>query len=507
MLNLRNAKNVVVLGGGLSGWFSALSLRQTFGPAVSVTVVESALVSSGGMAEGGSSNLPAALAHYGIDVDAFVRETGAFYKLGFAYQGWRTARKDDIFYHPFADPDAPELSWTEGGCRPLLSAALDRGWELTRYIDGMSAIDLQSSQERVAQMLAKPAAGLRTSYHFDTQRAVDFLRRVATQRGVLHRQAEVREITIDAQGLVRQLSTTDGPVATDFLIDASGFTRMVIGRKRGMVWRSFSKALLADRALTFHLPHARPDPSLVTQAVAMDAGWMWKMPTPDRVSAGYVYSSKHLSERDAVAEVSRKLNRDIVPEHSVRFEPGHFERVWVGNTLAIGLAAGFVEPLAGTALTHMLESLHSMEQLLSECLGVLSQQVINGYNDASSRAWQGIRDFLCLHYDGPRRDSPFWREATQVAWPDSYRELKACFQFRTPRQADFQPHASAEWRPLIHPEYWLFVGSALGIISRQAGAADIAHLPEPQKRRLSAYLTEQAPRRGRMRAQPRPLTS
>ena len=40
MLDLGQAKNIAVIGGGLTGWFAALMLRRVFSPKVEIVVFE-----------------------------------------------------------------------------------------------------------------------------------------------------------------------------------------------------------------------------------------------------------------------------------------------------------------------------------------------------------------------------------------------------------------------------------------------------------------------------------
>lgn len=127
MLDLQHAKRVAIIGGGTAGWFAALMLRRIFSPKVEITLIESPDIGIIGVGEGGLLNLVSALEVNGISVDEFVRETGAAYKLGFVYEGWRGGGSQDSYYHLFGGQGIEELEWQAGGFFPLLSAMIASG--------------------------------------------------------------------------------------------------------------------------------------------------------------------------------------------------------------------------------------------------------------------------------------------------------------------------------------------------------------------------------------------
>lgn len=497
MLNIRSARRHVVVGGGTAGWFAALTLRRLFDPSIEVRLIESPDIGIVGVGEGGLINLIEALNRNGIPVSDFMRETGAAFKMGFCYEGWRGGGEQDRFYHLFADPKAEELGWSEFGGYPLMAAlihhnhALDGG--VLGYNVGYEAVVNNLSQMEMAQLLVSGRSGLSMSLHFDSHRVADFLRKVAVSRGVVHQQGKVDSLVRDERGLVQSLrvTNTDGSAeALDLglMIDASGFARLGIGKTEGSRWRSFKDYLLMDSAIPFHMPHPQANPSLVTRAIAMEAGWMWQIPLRERVGAGYVFSSAHMDPERAVREIEAKVGHAIEPMRTLRFEPGHFEQVWMGNVLAIGLASGFVEPLEATSIGQMLEQLKNFERVLVQSQGVVLDSVIDGFNAANTQSWSEIRDFLRMHYDCPRRDNPFWRDVADSNMPVSYQDLKASFAVRTPRLIDIQGNSLHGWGAIFHVMNWMFVAHPLGLLSREAAQADVLALPEDKRQRVDAYM-------------------
>src|SRR5262249_45830975 len=95
---------------------------------------------------------------------------------------------------------------------------------------------------------------------------------------------------------------------------------------------------------------------------------------------------------------------------TIHFKSGRYHRSWVRNVVAIGNAAGFVEPLESSALAVICDE----SRLLAECLHDSGREpspsLMATYNQINARAWDTIRDFLALHYRfNTRLDTPFWK--------------------------------------------------------------------------------------------------
>ncbi|MBK5416174.1 tryptophan 7-halogenase [Pseudomonas sp. TH31] len=136
MLNVRNIRRLVVVGGGTAGWFAALTLRRLFEKKVEIRVIESPDIGIVGVGEGGLINLIDALSRNNIAVSDFMIETGAAFKMGFCYGGWRGGGEQDKFDYLFANPKVEELAWSEFGGYPLISALIHQNYGLDKGVLG-----------------------------------------------------------------------------------------------------------------------------------------------------------------------------------------------------------------------------------------------------------------------------------------------------------------------------------------------------------------------------------
>lgn len=488
-INLQNAKRIVILGGGTAGWYAALALRQIFSKNVEILVIESSKIGIIGVGEGGLLNFISALKYVNINLSEFKEFTNATHKWGFCYEGWRTGFENDKFYHPFMSSDSEALKWNENGYFPLFSALMQQGIGLDKYVKGIDLVEKNATQADADAALAKGQADIIDSLHFDSYKAASFLKKVALSRNITHRDVLVDQVITDSQGNVTKLTTENNDeIDLDFIIDASGLARKIIGKAVPSQWQSFKQYLILDRAIPFYMPHPKKNPYLVSRAIALNNGWMWQIPLVDRVGAGYVYSSKHISDENAQKEVKAYLGFDVDIQKIIKFDPGCHEEILVKNTLTIGLAAGFVEPLEATSIAQMVEVVRNFCRVLMLSQGIISDNAVRDFNDANLQSWYGIRDFLRMHYDTTRADTSFWQDASKAPYPESYRAFREVVQLRSPRLVDVNSYVLHGWHGIFHVINWMLVAAPLGILNSKAAVNDLMRLSREKREVLDKAL-------------------
>jgi hypothetical protein len=105
--------------------------------------------------------------------------------------------------------------------------------------------------------------------------------------------------------------------------------------------------------------------------------------------------------------------------------------------VAVGLSAGFLEPLEASAL--VLVELSA--QMIAEQLPAnraLMDIVAKRFNETFLYRWDKIIDFLKLHYVLSTREEPFWRDNRNSATiPQSLQDLLQLWRYRAPGDLDF----------------------------------------------------------------------
>jgi tryptophan halogenase len=256
------------------------------------------------------------------------------------------------------------------------------------------------------------------AYHFDAGLYAAYLRRYAEARGVVRVEGKIAHVAQHGEsGDITALELEGGQrVEGDFFFDCTGFRGLLIDGALGAGFDDWTHYLPCDRAMA--VPCAGGgDFTPYTRSIARKAGWQWRIPLQHRIGNGFVYSSAHLSDDEAAATLLANL--DGAPQGDPRpisFTTGKRRVHWQGNCLAVGLAAGFMEPLEST-------SIHLIQSAISRFMAVLPQgpaspATVAWYNDQSTFEWERIRDFLVLHYTANQRHGePFWDHVRTMDLP------------------------------------------------------------------------------------------
>jgi tryptophan halogenase len=433
-------KKIAVIGGGSSGWMAAAYLNAALnrnGQTVAeIILVESPDVPRIGVGEATVPSINHILSVIGINERDFLKRVDGTFKQAIKYVNW-LQNDDSSYYHPFnrfrSSPiDRSGLNW-------LMS---NRSIPFAHTVSAQPALcEANLAPQMPGQWDFGPP--LTYAYHMNALQFADLLCEVSTARGVKHHIDHVTDIEMADNGNIAAVSTRGGlRLEADLFIDCTGFAALLIEKALGVEWVDCSQWLLCDRAVTMHVPYDHHYPGYVrpyTTATALDAGWVWEIPLQSKRSLGYVYSSAFISDEQAEAELRRfegkhaaTLDTRIVP-----FKVGHRAKSWVGNCIAIGLSAGFIEPLESTDL--YLSDLAAVMLAEHFPYGSDFEPLAFRFNRIMANRYYEILDFINLHYCLSRRnDSGFWREVRKPERiTDRLRAKLDYWRMKPPSPTDF----------------------------------------------------------------------
>src|SRR5439155_22429683 len=179
-----------------------------------------------------------------------------------------------------------------------------------------------------------------------------YLRGYAERLGVERIEGRVVEVAQHPEtGFVEAVATADGRrFEADLFIDCTGFHGLLIERALKVGYEDWSKWLPCDRAATVPCEHGGPF-TPYTRATAREAGWQWRIPLQHRVGNGYVYSSGFIGDDEAAATPLANLDgKPLADPRVLKFTGGQRRKFWHKNVVALGLSAGFLEPLESTSI-------------------------------------------------------------------------------------------------------------------------------------------------------------
>lgn len=395
-----NQPEIVVLGGGTAGFLTALTLRKRL-PTATIQVVQSSKLGVIGVGEGSLRQLPGFLHDYlSIDPARFFADVRPTWKLGIRFV-W--GERDDFNYtfSPQLDtvyphPDLP---------RPTGYYCFD---EMENHC--VASVLMRNDFAFLADADGEPVIGDDFGYHLENRRLAAFLETCAREREIRIVDDLVTGVQRDGERITSLYLESGCRLAADIFVDCSGFASLLLGKQLGEPYLSFRDSLYCDRAVIDGWQRADEPLHPYTTSETMDAGWCWQIEHETQINRGYVYASDFISDDDAEAEFRRK-NPKVTDTSSVRFRSGRFARAWVGNVIAIGNSAGFVEPLEATAIAVICSSARALAESLAASGGSANAAIRAEFNHYNARGWDTIADFLAVHYRfNNRLDTSFWRE-------------------------------------------------------------------------------------------------
>ena len=247
------------------------------------------------------------------------------------------------------------------------------------------------------------------AYHFENERFVAFLEQFAESIGIKIVQDTIIDVRTGERGIESLLLESGVVASADLYVDCSGFRSLLLGKTLGERFVEYRSTLFCDRAVVGGWDRTGEVIKPYTTCETMNSGWCWQIEHETRINRGYVYASQFVTDDEAEREF-REKNPKVGPTRIVRFTSGRYERNWVKNVVAIGNAAGFVEPLEATALgLHALQARDLVQTLVESCLNPQPTQIaIN--NQIHAHRWDSVRRFLAVHYKfNTRVQSPFWQ--------------------------------------------------------------------------------------------------
>ncbi|MEM8982412.1 MAG: tryptophan halogenase family protein [Pseudomonadota bacterium] len=428
--------HVAIVGGGTAGWLTACVIaahHRSADGGVRVSLIESSTIPTIGVGEGTWPTMKNTIQSIGIRESDLFRRCHAAFKQGGKFVEW-VHGNGDFYYHPFTVP--------------LGYGRLD----LAPYLDNIEQFaEAANYQQQVCEAGLAPrtlaeneySGSCNYAYHVDAGALGELLRdHGIEQLGIEHVVDTVSDVRLAGTGDISALQLEQrGAYTADLYVDCTGFRARLLGDALGVPFRDVDDVLFNDRALAMQVPYDRADSPLAchTVATAQNAGWIWDIGLTHRRGVGHVYASDYLSDDEAEHNLRRYVGpaANDLDARKISFRSGHRERFWAGNCVAVGLSAGFVEPLEATAIMLVEISARAIAENLPPTRATMDI-IARRFDQQMLYRWRRIIDFLKLHYALTKRPEPYWQaHADTTTWPDSLVEDLALWRSRGPIKADF----------------------------------------------------------------------
>ena len=259
------------------------------------------------------------------------------------------------------------------------------------------------------------------AYHFDATKFGAYLRdHYCIPKGVVHIQEDVKTINTDDDGVCN----LNDKYKADLYIDCTGFQSLLLDKTLKEPFESYSDMLPNNSAWATRIPYTNKEEQLepYTNCTALGHGWVWNIPLWSRIGTGYVYSDKYISDEKALEEFKDHLGRDDLEFKNIKMRVGIHRRLFVKNVVAIGLSAGFIEPLESNGL-------FSVHEFLKELIRNLNGEIVtqwdrDNFNFACKVIFRNFAEFVGLHYSlSNRRETKYWQDINNKTWTNDIVDL------------------------------------------------------------------------------------
>ncbi len=450
---IHKVRKIIIFGGGTSGWLTAAYLVKNLNIPTEVVLIEDASIGPIGVGEGTQPFTAQFLYDCGIPPNMWMKDSDASFKLGVELIGWN---QDPYFvdndssdncvvaehlYTPeyFANKPYEEFSkW-----HPAYQLAkANKSLKIKDHLD----LNFQMGQQGFGAV------------HFNAYKIIDTVKKLIIDK-ITYVDTKIENIGKDIHGITKLVDSNGVEYKADLYLDCTGFQSLLIGKTLETPFQSYAEWLPNDRAVVIPTQFKNPQEEChpYTKATAMNSGWMFTIPNFKRIGNGYVYSSKFISDEDAEKELREKIGEFEAPPRFIKMRCGFQKAIAVKNACAIGLSAGFVEPLEATGITFTTSVVKSVTDLLNMYNNLWNEEVKVNLNRGFSEMSVEILTFVWAHYYfSTKNDTPYWQHIRSIKITDLPKESQFVIShyYPTPPKFLFFSPASmfncVQWFSMMH---------------------------------------------------------
>lgn len=418
-------KKIIIVGGGSSGWMTAATLIKEF-PNKKITVIESPNIPIIGVGESTIQGIKSWTEWLGINEHDFLKHTDGSYKLSIKFTDFY--KKGESFHYPFGEPHTvgSKAGLNDWWFKKFLKPNTPNSEYTECYYPQMGLInnntmDYNRSNETHFNFKKSSA------FHFDSTKFGIWLRdNYCLPKGVKHIKEEIISIETNKEGI----KSLNKKYSADLYVDCTGFKSLLLSKTLKEPFESYEDLLPNNSAWATRIKYKNKDKELVpyTNCTAINNGWVWNIPLWSRIGTGYVYSDKFINDDEALKEFKKYLGKRAPKNKfdykNIKMRVGIHKRLFVKNVVAIGLSAGFIEPLESNGLFTVHEFLMLLIRNMKR--EKISQWDKDNFTYQSKILFRNFAEFVALHYAlSHRTDTKYWKSHFNKTWEQNLIDQKA----------------------------------------------------------------------------------
>jgi tryptophan halogenase len=456
-MTFTKVKKIIIFGGGTSGWLTAAYMTRNLKFPCEIMLIESEAMGPIGVGEGTQPATAKFMYDCGLDPKTWMKPSNASFKLGVEFVGWNENKY-------FVDNDFIENTIIAPG---LFTTDYFVGKDKSEFVNWLPAYNLAKENK------SPKLAGMDTNYaqtghrqfgavHFAAFDIVKTIKEVVGDR-IQHVNTKIEHVETNEEGIVALVDKDNNRYTADLYLDCSGFSSILLEKNFGVKFTSVSDMLPCNRAVALPTQYKDPETECFpfTRSTAMPAGWRWTIPIFNRVGNGYVYSDKYITPEEAEAALREATGEYTAKANHLTMKCGIHDVVAHKNVCAIGLAAGFVEPLEATGITFTTAAVILVTDGLNRNSGIWNVPLKRDINRLYDTMFWEIVAFVWIHYHFcTKNDTPFWRDIRNQTLDSVPEKVKQYIdKFIPSPNKEFHHHPNSSF----HVGHWFSVMNAGGV--------------------------------------------
>ena len=410
---------IIIVGGGSAGWMTAAALVKCF-PSKDISLIESPDIATVGVGESTLGQIRGWQALVDIKDKDFMAACDATYKLSIKFTDFY--KKGEAFHYPFGEPyvEGNQSELNDWWFKKFLYPETPYSDYATCHYPQMALVNENKCFFNDPPVIPFDFSK-HTAFQFDATKLGLWLRdHVCIPAGLKHIKEDIKTIEQDEHGI----KSLNKKYKADLFIDCTGFKSLLLEQTLKEPFIDMSSTLPNNSAWCTRIPYKNKRKQLVgyTNCTAVENGWIWDIPLWSRMGSGYVYSDRYISDDAALKQFQKHIKTKELDFKKIKFRTGIHQRLWVKNVCALGLAAGFVEPLESNGLFSVHEFLLQLIRNLQR--DHVSQWDKDNYTTMCKHVFYKFMEFIVIHYAlSHRHDTPYWKDNFNKQWSEDLLNL------------------------------------------------------------------------------------
>jgi tryptophan halogenase len=425
--NLKN-KTIVVMGGGTSGYISALYfLHQSkkHNLNLKVHLVFDNEIGVIGVGEGTTPSFTNLIENdFKITREEFLKETKGGFKYGIKFNNWNF--DGESYYHLFNSHNAYDsnINYLKYDfCQHAINS--DCGYTQSQLQKKIYGESFDLIEENKVSLNINPLY----AYHFSSDLLSIFLKRKCSEfTQFSSTEGNIKKVSYTESGFIEKIIVDDRTITGDFFINCLGFNSSNILKEDYFDTVYWDDHILNNSAIAIQVKNEESEKiDSYTTSSAEDYGWSWKIPQYEKTGYGYVYSDAFATDQEKlISDLIKTYNineKNIFKVRNIKSKPYYNNKQLHKNCLSLGLSSGFIEPLEATSIHMTISNLHNFFNLLSTKL-VNEDEYEKSFNDQIRKDWENVLNFVVFHYFTNNPINEYWKYYKNLESNTFYSERK-----------------------------------------------------------------------------------